>query len=312
MSPSAIDEFEARYESGIPLATAADEEVSEEYGGIIYTIKPGEIFRLKDRKEHPRDPKTGVFITTAPPVTAEAGAAGDIVRALLMHDRMGRLGVYLVMGDGKDDQRRAAARQIWLKARSEVALAVQAHWMREVKAAESVPGALPPTMPERVRKHVKWLRDHSQEVQLVGRKRYVVKIDSNDFDTYQDATSYVETVHGNLLLETGTKSEDHVIDSQSGLTSKVKANVRAAAEAAPEFDPPAVETPIVDESNRPSPGVADTVRNMEAGAALLKAATALGIELTRGEKQSLKAGDTNKFSAVRKQIEEAKATQAGT
>jgi hypothetical protein len=283
MSEDPVAEFENKYAAGIPLASGAEEDVSEQFGGFFYNIPKGGQTFVRDKMRHKLDKKQ-MPILSEPLVIDEPATA--IVRELLAPDRLGCKGVFVVMNDGKDDERRAAGRERWMKWRSSKALGIQAWWMKYSAEAKATPHALPPVMPQHVRTEIDFLRRHAQEIHFVGRKRYICTLDGNDFDSYDECLSYVANLFGAELRQQNDVPAKYVQDNQQLLASAISAGKKAREESAV----PPVETSVV---------------ALEDGSKTLDEAVAKKVKLTRAERKALLDGDADTIKAVREQISQA-------
>ena len=291
MNSDPVREFIEQKGQGIPMATGADEEVYEQYAGMHYRIKPGEIFRVQDRKEHPRSSKDQKPDLTATPTTVPGGDAASIVTALLATDRLGRKGAYVVVGDGKDDQRRAEGRKRWLAWRASVATTKQAWWMKYVGAAKATPDSPPPIMPQDVRREVEFLTRYRTEISLADRKRYICTIDGMDFDRQEDARAYVSTLHAHKVQD-GSSPDLYIQDNQALLQSAAFAGNKAREEA--EAPAPAPQRPV---ETFDASQIAEGVK-------VLSEAKAAGVKMLREERVKLQAGDPYTIRFIRQQIAE--------
>jgi hypothetical protein len=283
MNEDPVAEFENKYAAGIPLASGAEEDVSEQFGGFFYRIPfGGPPLLVRDKMRHKLDKKQ-MPLMREPLVIDEPATA--IVRELLAPDRLGCKGAFVVMNDGKDDERRAAGRERWLKWRSSKALGIQAWWMQFQAEAKATPNSLPPVMPQHVRVEIDFLRRHAQEIHFAGRKRYICTLDGNDFDSYDECLAYVANLFGAELRQQNDVPAKYVQDNQQLLASAISAGKKARAEATPD-----VETSVVD---------------LTEGKKLLAEATEKGVALTRAEKKALASGETDTIAAVRAQLAQA-------
>ena len=286
MSADPVAEFLAREERGIVLASGAEEDVTEQLGAIFYTIPAGGTCPVYDKKEHPRDKQQRPDLKAAP-VSVEPAAV--IVRALLSADRLGRKGAYVVMGDGKDDERRAAGRKRWLEYRSAQAQTKQLWWLQYVSASKATPNSITPTMPQHVRVEMDFLRKYAREINIGDRKRFICTLDGYDFDTYAEAVAYVKNMFSHELDRLGDLPEKYIQDNQIMAKNAADAGARARAEA---MEAP-VETSVVD---------------LEVGAKVLEEAQAKGVKLTRAEKKALLDGKQDAIKAAQDQIAQAPAS----
>jgi hypothetical protein len=283
MSEDPVAEFESKYAAGIPLASGAEEDVSAQFGGFFYNIPKGGQLFVKDKMRHKLDKKQ-MPIMSEPLVVDEPATA--IVRELLAPDRLGCQGAFVVMNDGKDDERRASGRARWLAWRSSKALGIQAWWMKYSAEARATPHSLPPVMPQHVRVEIDFLRRHAQEIHFVGRKRYICTLDGNDFDSYDECLAYVSNLFGAELRQQNDVPSKYVQDNQQLLASAISAGKKAREEAGV----PPVETSVV---------------ALEDGSKTLDEAVAKKVKLTRAERKALLDGDAATIKAVREQIAQA-------
>jgi hypothetical protein len=276
------DFLNSRYSVGIPLASGAEEDVEETYGGETYRIRFGAPpLIVEDRKDYPRGDGGKPDFTKAP-VSIQGASAREIVKVLLEMGRLGRKGAYVVMGDGRDEERKEAGRQKWMAWAMSEARNTQAEWMQYAMAAKA-PGALPPIMPERVRRAINFLQKYSSEVRSTGRKRFICTRDGNDFDTLESALEYVRSIYSAELTQSGEQAERYVQDNQKVMESAARAGQLSRLP-----EPPSVETPVSD--------VAE-------GDRLLTEAVRKKVKITRAEKAGLVAGNAETIARLKDQID---------
>jgi hypothetical protein len=282
MNLDPVDDFMSRYSEGIPVASGAEEDVEETYGGETYKIRFGAPpLMVGDRKDFPRGDGGKPDFTKAP-VSIQGASAREIVKELLSMGRLGRKGAYVVMGDGKDEERREAGRQKWMAFSMSEALNTQAEWMQYAMAAKA-PGALPPIMPERVRRAINFLQKYSSEVRSTGRKRFICTRDGNDFDTLDAALEYARSIYSSELTQSGEQAEKYVQDNQAVMASAAKAGQLSRGR-----EPAAIETSVSD---------------LAEGKRLLAEAGRKKVKITRPEKAGLDSGNAETITRLKDQID---------
>lgn len=281
-----LDDLKSLGVRGIEVGSGAGEVLETQVAGLIYKFPPNAVTVVGDRMEYPLDEKKINHILSAPPVVSPGWDALAVVRHILDSIRLGGKGLYVVMHDGQDDERRKKAYKQWLQWRTARAQSVQSTWVKRVEGARQTPGAPIPIMPQSVRKEMEFLRDHVHEITDIDRKRYVCVLDGADFDTLDEAVEHVSMFFAHRLKEESSKPERYIQDTEIELKQAREAGRRAAArEAAQEpFAPVALGADI------------------EGGLALIQKAKDMGVKLTSTERKGLSDGDLGVIVDVKERL----------
>ena len=299
-----IQELEAASRAGVAIGNASDDVIDEQYSGIFYTLGPAgaqdpetgertDVLVIGDRMDWQRAMKhegmvNGPLLLNKPRVIAGPkgqGAAPVIAKQLLDHDRLGKLGCYLVRGDGRDEARAARARQRWIDWKTVTAREIQREWLHKMDAIQREGGAIPVQSPQ-AREAIEFLRKLERgEIRVsdpVG-KRFRSLVDASDFDTYQEALDYNEQHYRDKVAG---EPEAWVRDTVGG---------PAPAKARNRVEVPEPSAPVTP----PAAPAADLNREVEG---LLKDAEDLGVTISPGDVRGMLRGDAKVIHGVAQRI----------
>jgi hypothetical protein len=231
-----------------------------EVGGHHYEWEPESVCEVSDHYTYP-------MVETAQGVRPNYGVrnismrASEIVKFIVSSDGRGLKGFCVLMGDGRDEQRKAEARRKYIDWRVAHSKTVQALWLSQVQAAVEAPGGIAPVQPKHVRRELEFLRQY--ESGALDRKAFVCKIDGFESDSYDDVARYVAQMYPGQPVEPNIQS--------------IGAGPAPAKPAAP---------------------VAPKAKDSEEGVFLLERAGELKVELSVGDQKGLRFGDPDVITDV--------------
>jgi hypothetical protein len=275
-----LDDLKSLTATGIEVGSGAEEELSTQVAGLFYRFPPNSITVVNDRTEYPKDPKGMYHLIDRPPVVSEGWDAKNVVKHILDEIRLGGKGLYIVKGDGRDEERRKLARGQWIQWRMSKAQAVQSNWVKKVEDARNTPGASIPRPEDDVRREMNFIRDHASEIAVSDRKRYLCTLDGMDFDTSEECAEHIRQFFGHRLKEQNATPDRFIEDTEVDLEAARKAGAVARARQKS-------VTVSVNPSNDP-----------QRGAAVLQKAKDMGVKLTKAENKGLSEGDLSVIETV--------------
>jgi hypothetical protein len=233
MSTDIVMEYQERMRPSVTLCNAGGDLQEVQYSGLFYTFPPGEPVTIKDRLTFQRNVR-GTPLYKQPLILDGPNAeASRIAKELL--ERCGDRGITVLFGDAQDQERLDRARKRWLSYKVGMAKMRQREWLLRMDRIMKEPGAVPPRQPADVRDALAFLEKY--EAGLIDRKRFISKVDSEEFDTREECLAH----NARRYADRTTKDpEAFVVDAHAGLHGVPKQEVKVPAEA------PAPATPGAD------------------------------------------------------------------
>lgn len=181
-----------------------------EVAGHFYSFAPNSPANVSDQYTYPvtntdrgRRPDFGRRELTL--------TAAQVAAYICSPEFRGEKGFCVLVGDGHDEQRMAAARHKYRTWRIAKARATQMWWLNVCKSATTEPGAVAPVQPMHVRADMDYLRKY--QLGLVDRKPFVCRIDGHETDTREEMLVYMkemypaEPVDPNITEVRGARAE---------------------------------------------------------------------------------------------------------
>lgn len=271
------------------IGSAADEPVEIIVSGHTYTWPPNSVIEINDRQDYQRD-KKGNPIFNRPTKTPDGGDAKTIVLQLFSSSVSfdgGNRGLYPIRNDGRDGERRSAARTRYVAARVERCKETQRRWLRQLDKVK--PGDLPPAQPRSVREDIAFLAKY--ESGSIDRKAFIAFDGGAESDVRAEVESYLSSRYPEAF-RLGKRP-----DGKEGPLVIERDAVVPPAQAVPGI-PPVHDTIARTVSEvRADPNPAPAV-DMEGVKFLLAEAKKAGVQLTNDEFEAIIGGDQEAMEAV--------------
>lgn len=265
------------------VCNAGDEDIEKTVSSIIYRVPARGSIEIGDRMDYERDEKGAILRDKQGNIDAQklvagkgAGAAYNVVKVLFSPEpsfNAGDEGLYVLRGDGRDDEREAIARAKYVKARCARAAAAQERWHAIVAKSKS---NVPMRMPKKLQADVDFLALHENGVVLEDERAPFISFDGRDFETREAAELYVQRVHP-AVWETGS------FEGKALIVERDAAAPRPIA--APVARPVDVVAPVADPIPEPE-GLSDDEVEF-----ITTSAIEYGVTLTKADLTGMLRGD---------------------
>lgn len=223
-----VQEYKERQNIRPRLFNAGEEVLEVQYSGIFYVFQPKQYLEIGDRLVFQRD-QYGKPLKKKPLVIDGKGGEGSAVKiAEILLERYGDRGIAVTFGEEEDKGRIERAYQRWLGWKVGIARIKRNEWLLKMDRIMREPGAVPPPQPQDVRDALTFLEKY--EKGLIGRKRFISKVDSEEFDTKAEALAYNKRRWPDVVAK---DPEGHVLDLHAGLDGQPKKDVVPPPEPKP-------------------------------------------------------------------------------
>jgi len=267
----------------IAVYNPGDEDHHVNVLGRAYDAPANGTFVVEIIRQHPRGKNDSGKVVTFLDRLEDAPGGGADKQVEHILSRYADKGFVALLGDGRDEDRKVEARELYIAWRIDYATTLEATWIQFVTAFLAAnPGAAPPRQRRAIREQLAWLEKHRRG--LMGRKEFICRVCSQEYDAQPDLETHVTLAHPGLA---GTDAVLHV-----------PAEVRV----------PVVVPPAPSEDVGVPGKVEDTDDERGAvGAVLLGEAKKLKLKLTTKELMGLIEDDAKVVNAVIRKVAEAKA-----